>query len=556
MGSDIKNRQKFINYPEPRRGPDVPYQNKRKQNPALRGFILPVAAFLMEWVLFLPQYFWRNAGFDCLRKIREDIQTYESRFDPTVIPIEDPFDDSNVDRDHSGNGEGPTDPALWSRNSNPSARYYSVADYHSLYKSGELTPTAVAEAIIPLIRRDISPASEYSTAWFDCQVDRVLVAAEASTRRYRENRSLGLLDGVPTAVKDEYDLDGYRSCLGSLNDYTGEVTSEGSITSWCARKMEEAGAIILGKLSMHEFGLDTTGTNIHYGTPTNPHNPNYYTGGSSSGCAYAVSAGLVPVALGSDGGGSVRIPSSFCSIMGLKPTHGRLSHHPGVNHANTVSVNGPLAADIRSLSAIYHVAAMPHSSSAFPSPSPLCLSPSLGRPKVLGIPKAWFAQAAPRVQELCQSLLDRLVSVHGYTLIPIEIPFLVEGQAAHAITILTDAAALLPETSRFTAANRILLALGRATPATDYLLAQKLRQLLMRHLAYLWEKYPGMVIVTPTTGCAGWRIKSKSELIYGVSDGDQTLRAMEYVWLANFTGIPAITVPAGFAEGQSAEEGQ
>lgn len=242
--------------------------------------------------------------------------------------------------------------------------------------------------------------------------------------------------------------------------------------------------------------------------------------------------------------------------MGLKPTHGRLSHHPGVNHANTVSVNGPLAADIRSLSAIYHVAAMPHSSSAFPSPSPLCLSPSLGRPKVLGIPKAWFAQAAPRVQELCQSLLDRLVSVHGYTLVPIEIPFLVEGQAAHAITILTDAAALLPETSKFTAANRILLALGRATPATDYLLAQKLRQLLMRHLAYLWEKYPGMLIVTPTTGCAGWRIKSKSELVYGVSDGDQTLRAMEYVWLANFTGIPAITVPAGFAEGQSAEKGQ
>ena len=211
-------------------------------------------------------------------------------------------------------------------------------------------------------------------------------------------------------------------------------------------------------------------------------------------------------------------------------------------------MNGPLAADIRSLSAIYHVVATPDASSEFSPPSPVCLSPSARRSKVLGIPEAWFAQAEPRVQELCRSLLDRLVSKQGYTTVPIEIPFLVEGQTAHALTILTDGATLLPETSKFAPANRILLALGRATPATDYVLAQKLRQLQMQHLAYLWEKYPGMLIVTPTTACAGWRINSKSELVYGVSDGDQTLRVMEYVWLANFTGIPSISVPAGFTE--------
>ena len=361
-------------------------------------------------------------------------------------------------------------------------------------------------------------------------------------------------------MAEQYDLHGYITSLGSVNEYTGEEPDEycdNTITSWCASKLEKAGAIILGKLSMHEFGLDTTGTNLNYGTPTNPHNPNYYTGGSSSGCAYVVSSGLVPFALGSDGGGSVRIPASFCSVFGLKPTHGRVSYRPGVNHANTVSVYGPLACDIESLAAAYQVIASPHPSSAFPSPSlPPTLLPLSASKKVvpLGIPKAWFARSDKEVQELCNSLLKKLTTSkkETYELIPIEIPFLAEGQTAHAITILTDGATLLwhwkNDISKFAPANRILLALGRATPATDYVLAQKLRQVLMQHLSYLWKKHPGMLIITPTTSCTGWRIHNHaSELYYGLSNGDQTTRAMEYVWLANLAGVPSITVPAGFA---------
>lgn len=166
-----------------------------------------------------------------------------------MVPIEDPFGDDHVDED-AGNDEVSAS-ALKQSPSN----YYSAADYHALYKSGELTPTAVVNAILPLIRRDTNPPGEHSTAWFSCQVDLVLAAAEASTKRYKEGRPLSIFDGVPTGVKDEYDLDGYTSCLGSLNDYTGDVMAEGSITSWCARQLEKSGAIMLGKTSMHEFGL-------------------------------------------------------------------------------------------------------------------------------------------------------------------------------------------------------------------------------------------------------------------------------------------------------------
>lgn len=147
---------------------------------------------------------------------------------------------------------------------------------------------------------------------------------------------------------------------------------------------------------------------------------------------------------------------------------------------------------------------------------------------------------------------------------PIDIPFLHEGQIAHALTILTDAATLLPpshptetryrtEFQRLTPANRILLALGRTTTAMDFVLAQKLRRVLMQHLAWLWSESQfgsDMLIVTPVSACAGWPIGNTDveggELKRGLSDGDRTLRTMEFVWMANFCGVPGLTVPSGY----------
>ncbi|KAK4155694.1 fatty acid amide hydrolase [Chaetomidium leptoderma] len=537
--------RKFLNGPEPLRGPDVPYQKERRKNPALRGIFLVVAARLMEWFRFLREMIWRNTGFDSLRKIIGHLELYEPWFEPQVVPLPNV---SESKADHvlttaAAEEAGKPSPSVVY----PEAKHYSVADYRKLYLSGALTPTDVATTLLPLIRRDIPNPTEHSMAFFETRVDKVLAAAQASTLRYKEYRSLGPLDGVPTAVKDEYDMEGYRTCLGSRNTYDTHGTS------WCVQKLEGAGALNLGKLSMHEFGLDTSGNNPIHGTPRNPHNPRYYTGGSSSGTAYAVSAGLIPIGLGSDGGGSIRIPSSLCGVFGIKPTHGRLSFRPGPNLCVTCACLGPIAADITSLSTLFSVISSPHPSSPFPPlPTPLRVgSPSSKDPKVLGIPTAWIDQATPAIQALCNSLIRRLVASHGYTAVPITIPFLPEGQIAHAMTVLTDAATLLPETKNLTAANRILLALGRVTPSTDYLLAQKLRRLLMQHLAWLWEQHPGMIIVTPTTACEGLPIvDEKAEMRWGVNDGDTTMESMEYVWMANFCGLPSLSVPAGFVPGK------
>ena len=141
-------------------------------------------------------------------------------------------------------------PATQQRNGQRVA-YRSVADYHALYLSGELTPTAVAETLLPLIRRDISALTTHATAFLESNVELVLAAAAASTQRYKDGKSLGPLDGVPVAVKDEVDLTGYKTTLGSNLDFT----EKNGGTSWCVRKWQEAGAIVVGKTNMHELGL-------------------------------------------------------------------------------------------------------------------------------------------------------------------------------------------------------------------------------------------------------------------------------------------------------------
>lgn len=428
-------------------------------------------------------------------------------------------------------------------------RYHSIAEYHALYLSGELTPLAVAESLLPLIRRDIDKASHHSIAFIDTHPEEVLEEARASTLRYKEGKPLGIYDGVPTAIKDESDVAGYRTTMGrKANDKMFPVSEE---TVWSIQKWREGGGIVLGKLNMHEVGADTTNNNPNWGTPRNPHNDQYYTGGSSGGAAYVVSSGLVPVALGADGGGSIRIPASFCGLYGLKPSHGRLE-----DTQSTVTVTGPLAANMSDLETAYRVMATPDPD--YPN-SGLFLPPSVAspsRPKVIGIYKEWFDRADPAVHKLCTETVNYYKTKLGYEVVSIEIPYVPEAQLAHAVTILAEMAirgrAKSSDKSNWlaalTPANKILMAIGSQTPTTDYLLAQQLRNMLMQHLAFLYQKHPGLIIVTPTAPMAAWPIASEGDLKHGASDGNSSVRCMEYVWLANFTGNPAISCPVGYVD--------
>nr|KMM72600.1 glutamyl-tRNA(Gln) amidotransferase subunit A [Coccidioides posadasii RMSCC 3488] len=523
-------------YPTPIEGPNVPYKNEGASNPVLRGRLLQIGASLVQSSNFIQSILWKNAGFSVLHTIKE-LEDYEPRYDPTVFP--------------STNYTAQTVPSsAVPRSAKRQGGYYTAADYRALYLSGELTPIAVVDALLPLIRRDVSPAGEHSIAFLQSKVDLIRAAAEASTARYKNGTSLGPMDGVPVAVKDEVDIDGYKRTVGTKLDYTNKSGG----TSWCVKKWEEAGAIVIGKTTMHELGLDTSNNNPNFGTPRNPHNPNYYTGGSSGGSGYAVGAGIVPIALGADGGGSIRIPSSFCGIYGLKTTHGRVSGSPTRGLATTTGVFGPMTSSLDDLDMSYRIMSSPDpdhvTSSSFPDPA--SATAATARPKIIGVYQEWVKRSDPAVLSLFNRAMDYYRTQQNYEIIDITIPYIPQGQKAHALTILSEIASGISkeEISQLSAPNRVLVSSGNSqVSARDFFAAQKLRSLLMSHLAFLFKKYPGMVIATPTLPIAGWQISpGGADLTHGVSDVNTSLRTMEYVYLANFSGCPAISCPMGYAE--------
>lgn len=481
--------------------------------------------------------------FDKIKNIPE-LNDYDVRFDPTVIPIA-PSEKKTLSVDNI--------PAPVLR-ATPTD-YYTSADFHALYKSGKITPLDVIERLLPIIQRDTNPPGQFSVGFISSKADLVRAAAKASTERYKEGKPLSVLDGVPLAVKDEVDLAGYKKTTGSKLDRS----DKGGRTAWCVQKWQDAGAIIIGKTNMHEVGLDTTNNNPTWGTPLNPHNQGYYTGGSSGGSAYAVASGLCPIALGVDGGGSIRLPASFCGIYGLKTTHSRVSARAGYEKTDSVAVNGPLASSIDDLALGYRIMAQPDpgskTSRLFPNSliADTTISSQKGGKKYLGLVKAWINRSDPVVLTMFNAAVEHFVNVHGYEVANIEIPLLPQGQKAHALTILSEARATFTpaELKQLSWHNQLLLNVaGSHASAQDFLGSQRLRNLQMSHLSWLWEQYPGLLILTPTTPCAGWKIAQPSDVTsgYGVSDGDMSLRSMEYVYLANWTGAPAISIPLGWTD--------
>ena len=202
---------------------------------------------------------------------------------------------------------------------------------------------------------------------------------------------------------------------------------------------------------------------------------------------------------------------------------------------------------MKDLELAYRIMAAPNpddcTSSAFPSPS--LNSERKTMQKVIGLYKPYFDFADSNVLKSCHAALSYFEGL-GYRIIDIQIPYLPEGQLAHAMTILSEISSSVTDLSNLSPANKVLISVGKKTPASDFLLAQKMRNLLMQHLAFLFEEHPSLLIVTPTTPTAGWHIDGgAADLKHGVSDANMSVKNMIYVWLANFCGCPAITIPVG-----------
>ncbi|GBG86150.1 hypothetical protein CBR_g41054 [Chara braunii] len=329
-------------------------------------------------------------------------------------------------------------------------RRWTIRDYHNAYMKGKITPTEVAERLLRFCeqsRKEAIPMNFFT----QINPDDVRRQAEQSTQRYKSGSPLSVLDGVPIAIKDEIDCLPYETTMGTT--WMGRALPVQQDAT-CVARLRECGAIIAGKTNMHEIGMGTTGQNVHFGTPRNPYNTSRYTGGSSSGSAAVVSAGLVPAALGADAGGSIRIPASLCGVVGLKPTFGRVNAKNGSFHlVPSVCVTGPICGTVEDTLIMYAALAGKGPQDQPPSvlgtkPDRMLILPDLGPSYSAGMPawgvldgirigkyNQWFNLARSDIVEACESALQAFAKTYNGRVMDIVIPELAEMLNAHRVTI-------------------------------------------------------------------------------------------------------------------------
>eukprot|EP00252_Welwitschia_mirabilis_P011975 TRINITY_DN2661_c0_g1_i10.p1 TRINITY_DN2661_c0_g1~~TRINITY_DN2661_c0_g1_i10.p1 ORF type:complete len:492 (+),score=76.64 TRINITY_DN2661_c0_g1_i10:411-1886(+) len=332
----------------------------------------------------------------------------------------------------------------WGENLRNSFLYWTIRDYAHAYRSGLTTPSLVAESMISIINESErrKPAMKF---FIDFNATEVRKQAAQATQRFQEGNPLSILDGIFMPIKDDIDCYPHPSRGGTTWFHEiREVKCDSELVS----RLRNCGVILLGKANMHEFGMGVTGNNPHHGTVRNPHSTDCYTGGSSSGPAAIVASGLCPASVGTDGGGSVRIPSALCGVVGLKPTYGRTDMKGTLCEGGTVEVVGPLAATVEDLLLVY--AAMSGSSETDMSrlrPMPPCYpylrsSDSydlLGKIQ-LGKYSDWFNDVyAHEIIESSERILTLLHEQYGTETKEIVLPELEESRTAHLVSIGTEA---------------------------------------------------------------------------------------------------------------------
>ena len=465
---------------------------------------------------------------------------------PTWLPAQPSDDPAIPPLDASGVDDGPYSDAPAPPAFAPGFQFPSVGDYRAAYRTGRLSPHDVAVRFLAQWRAS-DTGQRPLRAMIAVREDDLMAQADASATRWRAGAPLGPWDGVPVAIKDEVDVAGYPTTLGTRVLGRSPAARDSTV----AARLRAGGAMLVGKANMHELGINVTGFNPHHGTPRNPYDDTCHTGGSSSGPAAAVASGLVPVAIGADGGGSIRIPTAFCGLVGLKPTFGRVSEHGAPPLVWSVAYLGPIAATARDCADAYALvagddAADPNSR-GHPSVRIDIAAPRSLRGLRIGVCWPWFRHATPEVVARNEALLREFTRL-GATLVEVDVPELDAARVAHAVVIVSEMAAAMDahwdaRRSALTYDARINLAVARSLRAREYVTAARVRTRAMAHWRALFRTVD--VVATPATGLVAPPI-NPAWTPHGGTDLAMTTEIMRFATPANFTGHPAISFPAGY----------
>jgi len=468
-----------------------------------------------------------------------DFRALSPEESPTVFPID--YADKKAPPE-----EGPDLKALNKiEGSAGTVLFMTARDYAKAYREGKANPEDVAKNALEAIRK-ADEGSLKLRPFIAVNEGDVMQQARASAERWKDKKPLSVLDGVPVAVKDEVDMVPYPTTVGTK--FLGNAPAKRDATA--VARLRAAGALLLGKANMHEIGISTDGLNVNFGSTRNPYNPKHDTGGSSSGSATSVAAGLCPLALGADGGGSIRVPASHCGVVGLKPTFGRVSEYGAAPLCWSVAHLGPIAATVEDTAIGYACMAGPDAAEPNSLHQPAVTLEQWNKGDLkgvrLGVYRPWFEHASPEVVRACDNLLEKLAG-SGAQVKQIVVPGLDTMRVAHVITILSEMAGSMnnyPDHRKdFGAEVRLSLSLGRNFTADDYLKAQRIRT---RVIAAFREIYGEVdAIITPSSAITAPEVTPEAAE-GGWSDLSSTTEVMRYAFPGNLAGLPAISFPAGY----------
>lgn len=346
--------------------------------------------------------------------------------------------------------------------------------------------------------------------------------AEAARERLKAGRALSPLDGRLIAVKDCIDVAGLPSTNG-----TKFMTEPRPNDAPIVQRLRAAGAIVFAKTNMHEFGIQPTGVNPWHGTPVNPWDPARIPGGSSSGSAVAVASGIAPVALGTDAGGSIRVPAAINGLVGLKPTFGAAPLEGVAGLTLDLDHVGPIAWTVDDAAAVFEVIA--------------ARTLSGEAPQSVALLEDFFENGEP---EAMSQVRDAVKKVFGD--VPTEkTPLCAWATAVEFVIVGTDAqktcAPHLRDHARDIAPDtRMILQLGAGLPSSDRAKADKVRAGMRRELDALLEKYD--VLVGPAIGCYAPKLNPKAAEA-GELDTAKIAQLAAVTFVTNLTGHPCCVVP-------------
>ncbi|XP_069744538.1 uncharacterized protein [Narcine bancroftii] len=469
--------------------------------------------------------------------------------DPTFIPVVNPEHSNELPRHDNSEAMLNELLQLSVAEERLGFNFKSISDFIEEYKAGKTTPIQVAKNVIRALKDDDQTTAPLR-AIVQYESELIMKMAEASTARYRANTPLSPLDGIPVCIKEEIKVVPYYHRVGTA--YLGEEreTEDATVT----RKLREAGAMIIGVSNMHELGLGVTGCNVnrYHGVARNPYNPQHFPGGSSSGSGAAVAAGLCPLAIGSDGGGSVRIPASFCGVVGLKVTFGRISSHGSRPLSYSTVSLGPICTSVKDAALAYAVLAGPDPNYSYSLHQPSLNFDNIGNPDLenikLGIDWKFFMDCDFDVLDVCQTAVQHLTNL-GATIVDVHIPELEEVQTAHFISILSEFQQTLNmdfnnQYDKMNLDTRLTMALASKITSSDYIQAARQRSRSMHFLKEIFRDV--QCIITPATPNTAPPSKA-SDFTTGCCNLHTLFSSVRYMQLANLTGIPSLVVPVGYS---------